>query len=368
MMNFEAPEVPGHRILREFLAFPENLLFVEIKGLRSLREMTVQRRFELLVDFGNRVPSGPMREIARDSFRLYCTPAINLFPSPARLTLDHTRSEYIVRSDEWDVEHHEVYSVADVEGIEQGPEGRRIRYVPFYSRESALQGYRENPPCYRLRFADVEMSRNNRPLKGKECFISFEDPVVRGESAKVQSVSLRLVCSSRGGASSLKHGDLSQPSEQVPAHVGFSDISPPTPHLDAPLSAKNLWLLVSNLAVGHQSVEKLDRLKSAISLLGRVESDGESATRRLIDNLINLQIDPGVSVIDGVPRRVLRAKLLFDCEPDRVAESYLFGAVVCEFLRSVATINTRLMSTMRFQNAPDQRYDWKWRAGTSLNL
>jgi type VI secretion system protein ImpG len=361
-------KIPGHRILKEFFAFPENFLFVQIDDLSVLRGMNVGKRFDLLVDFGNRIPSGPLRDISPDSFRLYCTPAINLFESTARIALDHTRSEYVLRSDELSIEHHEVFSVTNVCGIEQGSGGRQIEYRPFFECGTGAYGVADARPRYRLRFSDINMKRNNRPLKGRECFISFDDPAGSAGSMSVQTVSARITCTHRGGTAALRVGDLCEPSGKVPAFVTFSNIRVPTQHHDAPLSAENLWLLVSSFALTGKTVADIDHLKAVLAFHSRIESDSDSLGNRWLDGLTALEVTPGITAEGGTPLRRLNVVFTFDCESDRTPEFYLFGVVLSEFMRHVATINTRLHYTIQFERNRDQKCSWPQRTGTCMIL
>ena len=62
--------------------------------------------------------------------------------------------------------------------------------------------------------------------------------------------------------------------------------------------------------------------------------------------------------------RKLNVVFTFDCESDRIPEFYLFGVVLSEFMRHVATINTRLYYTIEFERNRDQKYSWPQRKGT----
>jgi type VI secretion system protein ImpG len=362
-------EIPGHRILREFFAFPENFLFIQIDDISSLRDMSVDSRFEIFFDFGHRIPSGPLRDIADDSFRLFCTPAVNLFRSGSRIRLDQTRSEYRVLADEaGGVEHNEIYTINSVEGIEQGPGGRSIKYRSFHDRDLTMGGPDKAVPSFRVRYSDIHMTVDDRPLRGRECFISFDDPSADVRKTDVQSVSIDLTCTHRGGAPALRIGELCQAGEQLPAFVRLSNIRVPSPQRDAPLSPKNLWRLVSSFTMFGKAITNIENLKAVLAFHSRVESDSDSTGEKWLNGLRNLDVRPGITAAGGTPLRTLGITFTFDCESDRIPEFYLFGVVLSEFLRHVATINSRLNFTMLFEHNRDQRFTWQQRTGTCAAL
>lgn len=368
LIPYGRDEIPGHRILREFFAFPENFLSIKVDDISALKEMEVKETFELQLDFGGKLPSGAIREIKPDSFRLFCVPAINLFESSARIALDHTRTEYLVRSDEFEIDHHEVFDVVDARGTETGPEGEEIVYRPFYDRSSLSSGKLEDIPRYRVRFTDIEVKRKDRPLIGRECFISFDNPSDEAIDPKLHTVSLQLICANRQGAHDLKPGDLCRPSEDIPAFVNFVNIGRSSMHRQAPRSPEHLWRLVSSFSVSRQSLTSLENLKSVLGFHGRLGTESSATVDRWLDGLFSLDVRPAITASNGSPMRVLKTTLEFDCETDRAPEFYLFGGIISEFLRHIASLNTRLDFNIRFRRNPDLQYKWPSRRGTCATL
>ncbi len=356
-------EIPGHRILKEYLAFPGYFLSVNVGSLDFLKTLNISETFELQVHFKNRIPDGSLRDIKQDAFRIYCCPAVNLFDSIARLPLDHTRSEYVIRSDEHDIAHHEIYSIKEVIGTETGGTGRRFVYRPYFDqRNKVLED--EIQPTYRLRFTDIHIKRDNRPLTGRECFISFDTPEDIAKGMNNQSISLHLICTHRSGATDITPGDLCQSNERIPAFVKFKNYIRPTPMKPAPMSPEHLWFLVSSFAMSRQSVASLEQLKSVITFHARGDGGSASQIQHLLDGLYDFSIKPGVTSVNGTPLRTLAVTFVFDCDPDQMGEFYMFGVVISEFMRHIATINTRLTFEIKYRNNRDTTFIWPHRSGT----
>ena len=365
---WDRDEIPGHHLLREYLAMPQQFLFFQIDGLQALKQWGVQSRFDLVIDFGGRIPSGPVHQIKPDSFKLYCAPAANLWPATARLTLDHARSEYLVRPDDLDIEHAEVYTVDRVLGYERSVQGRTFEYHPYYSRTAESGESHRAGFYYRTRFADIQARRGDRHLRGKDCFLSFGAPPSADLAEAVHTMSLDLTCCHRGGATELAAGDLCEPTEEVPTSVSFGNLMSPTDYHPAPLSPDKLWFLVSSLAVGRQTLATTDRLRAAFDLHAESFSSRRDVIKRLIERISSFTVAPEVTVENGIPVRVLTATIEFDCEAEAVAEHYAFGVVVGEFLRQVASVNARVRARITFRHDRALEYIWPQRRGTCLVL
>jgi len=353
-------EVPGHRILREFFAFPAQFLGIVIDDLTPLKRLPVEKSFSLEIRFGSTAPSGPLLDIRDNSFLTHCVPAVNLFRTVARVSHDFTRREYLVRTDEQSVERMEIYTVDSVEGVEQGHGGRRVAYVPF--QQQAIGERKES--YYRVRYADIDTKIDDRPLRGRDCYLLLEDTGAASAVRRPQIVTIGVTCTHRGGAVDLKLGDLSQPGDRVPTFVTFRNITEPTHHQEAPQSRDNLWLLISGLTMSRQTLGDLGNIKRLL----RLHSRGDANSRRLLESWLNglvfLNVEPGIVIEHGTLLRSLGATLEFECESYRTPEFYLFGVVLAEFLTSMATINTRMRFVLRFRNELGAVFTWPQKAGT----
>src|SRR5574337_801960 len=89
----------GYRLLQEYFACPERFLFAEFTGLKSLLARSKGSEFEIVVLFDRSVAS-LHNAVDVSNFRLFCTPAINLFPRRAdRIHLKQGATEYHILAD-----------------------------------------------------------------------------------------------------------------------------------------------------------------------------------------------------------------------------------------------------------------------------
>jgi len=135
LLPYDGRSFGGYRLLQEYFACPERFLFVEFAGLRRSLQRAEGNAFEIVVLFERSVAS-LNNAVSADNFRLYCTPAVNLFPRRAdRIHLDAGRHEYHVLPDRTRPLDLEIHSVVQVDGYgdSQVPEQR---FLPFYGGDA----------------------------------------------------------------------------------------------------------------------------------------------------------------------------------------------------------------------------------------
>src|ERR1019366_2137542 len=127
----------GYRLLTEFFAFPSKFWFFDLAGFRRVRQAGFQRKLEVVIFLDRYIPS-MKQAVSSSTFRLGCTPAINLFEQTAEpIPLTQQRYEYRVVPDVARAAGMEVYSIEAVTSIDPSS-GRTTEYRPFYSMRHGL--------------------------------------------------------------------------------------------------------------------------------------------------------------------------------------------------------------------------------------
>lgn len=348
-------ELPGHRLMREYLAYPNAFHFVEITGVERLKELNTARKFDIILDFGRHSPNGAMRKIDPRSFRIHCVPAVNLFPATSRISLDFSRSEYLVRALEFAFEHHEVFTLSDVSGLEVGADGREIVYLPLRDFGTLRRSVSETTALYRTR----RVSHPRKP--GTDLMISFQSPGRNRQGLKPQSISIDMLCNFRGGTDrgeyKLEAGDLCEPTLDVPAHVRYVNIADAAPQIRAVDRPDYLWRLVSACTLSRKTMSHVDDLKDVLYCLWGGSDQESNYQKSIIENLSGLEFEPAVSTASGYPTRVIKTRIKFDCGSEHVPMQYMFGIILAEFLRSAVTVNSRLEPVLEFTK---ERLEFPW--------
>jgi type VI secretion system protein ImpG len=108
----------GYRLLSEFFAFPYKFHFVDLRGLRRVCRAGYQNQLEIVL-FLNNTWRKLEQDVTAETFRLGCTPAINLFAQTAEpIAMSETRHEYRVVPDVAYPDGMEVYSVDQVTSVD----------------------------------------------------------------------------------------------------------------------------------------------------------------------------------------------------------------------------------------------------------
>ncbi len=152
----------SYRLLQEYFAFPEKFFFVDLEGLEQVRAAGFGPRLEVICLIGQF--ERPDRRAALEAglnertFRLGCTPIINLFSQDAEpFQITGRRAEYPLIADARRRETTRIFSVDDVLVTQPGS-AHATRLEPLYSgrvgRRMAAQpavfwraAARSNPEC-----------------------------------------------------------------------------------------------------------------------------------------------------------------------------------------------------------------------------
>ncbi|NHW68617.1 type VI secretion system baseplate subunit TssF [Escherichia coli] len=103
----------GYRILQEYFCYPDAFLFFDLCGCPALPDGLQAEFFTLQLRFSRPLPVDI--RLRRDSLRLYCAPAINLFIHHAEaITLDNRRADYPLVPSRHYPQHYDVFSVNSV--------------------------------------------------------------------------------------------------------------------------------------------------------------------------------------------------------------------------------------------------------------
>ena len=175
----------GHRLLQEYFALPEKFLFFDLEGLDVLDTAALGREVDIVLLFSRfeRPDRQQVLELGVNerTFRLGCTPAINLFPVSAEpILMSQARTEYAVVADARQSEVMEIYSIEEVEATN-----------PKLRQTTALE------PIHSYRY----QTRERKGTTFWEC-LSQDEPAGRTQTLGHDDLRRRperRTCGSRGG-------------------------------------------------------------------------------------------------------------------------------------------------------------------------
>jgi len=326
----------GYRYLQEYFCLPGKFLFFDVTRFDKIAAFR-STRFELLLAFDR--PPGLNQRITTETFRLFCTPVINLFETTADpIKVDPKVHEHLLRASSMEYRHAEIFEVTSVIGIRQGRVDRR-EYKPFVgyhhatdSRESSYYTLRPTP-------ALVD--------DGVDTYLSVVTPLGQVPSRDEEVLSIDLQCSNRSLPAELKLGEIcdsprgeSSSSSAAP----FKNISAVTNPIRPKLGSELLWRMLSHLAVGRTSLGDPEVLKALLDLYNFQRDTSPSVGRAnelKVESIRSVQSDPSTRLMGGAPVRGVQTRIeVEESKLGSAGEAFLFGAVLDEVFATHVPINS----------------------------
>lgn len=374
MFPYTARSLLGYRLLSEYFAFPQKFLFFDLAGLGPEVLCGAGRTLEVYfyLDQGS---EDLQQNVAADTFRLGCTPIVNLYRQRAEpIALSHTQTEYRVVPDARRPMTNEVYSIDRVTAT--SPDNQQVEYRPFFSVKHASD--REGQKAFWTSVRRPSGLGAPETDRGTEVFLSLVDLEFSPSAPANWTLDVETTCLSRdlphqlplsGGPKSdfrLLHGRA-----QVP--MVWSMTGRPSPTLRPPQKHGAMWRLISHLSLNHLSLvdyeEGADALREILKLYDFADS---AETRAMIDGVRSVSSRRVVGRTPGDARigfcRGVEVTVHFD--EDRFAGSgvYLFACVLERFLGLYCSLNSfsKLVATTNKREGELRR--WSPRAGENVLL
>mgnify|MGYP003641536087 FL=1 len=340
------PDMPygldGYRLLLELFQFPDKFRFLDFTGLDVAGDAT-------MIDLLFPVTVSPPAEIHADpgTFRLGCTPVINLFrgvSQPIRLTGE--KLDYPVLADLGDRASVEVHSIGRVAATPD-PD-RPVAWVKPYFGFAGPEGQAED---------------GLSGVPGDEMVLSFVDPAFKPAFPADRVLYAQLLCTNRRLAPFLPANQPLQPDEAaVPGTQAL--LTAPTMPLEPATDGSSLWQLVTQLALGQASLVAGDGavLRQFLQLY---ELDGMVSSNVLIDALAGatatsatLRAADGASLIHGSD-----ITLSFDDTVRPEGSLYILATVLDRVLPVFASANSFTRLSARLLSKAERWKSWPARIG-----
>ena len=342
----------GYRILAEYFACPERFLFVKLmepgKAFADCPEGATGCDVVLL--FGrNAAPlAGAVSPV---NFRLYATPAINLFEKQlGRVQVTPFSHEFHVVPDRTRPLDFEVFRLLDVQAFARdNPNGRPV--APLYAFGALLYDWRE-ALFYTTQLRSRRLSTKEQRLRrrsdyvGTETWISLTAP---GDPARMDGIAelgIKALVTNRELPELLRfRGDSHFTIVGAPVRTVTVLRSPTRPR--PPLGLHDAaWRVIGHLTPNYATLAPQDHddpslLRDHLALYGRQD---DPILRRQVDSLQSIRARPVTRRVPGLDRMAMalgmRIHLKIDDGGFENSRLFLFAAVVDRFLAEFATVNS----------------------------
>ena len=359
----------GYRLLQEYFALPEKFFFFELSGLEVLSKFHDKVEIIFLIGQDQRTDREQVLQlgVGASTFRLNCTPIVNLFRHTAEpILLEQTTYEYKVLPDVRRPYALEIFSIDEVIGSRPGSSDL-VHYEPFYSYRHGL-AHASKTFWHATRRAS--QARND---SGTDIWISLADLSGREARPQEDTLTIRCTCTNRDLPSRLPFGndagDFELESGTLVRRIVC--LRKPTPTLRSPSGKALLWRQVSHLSLNYLSL--VDEGREALQEILRLYNfSGESWLEKQISGIASISSRrhfARVSSPEGISfARGTRVDLELDEDQFAGAGAYLFAAVREYFLGLYVSLNSfsQLALTTRQRKEPVRV--WQPRAGHRILL
>ncbi len=361
LLPYDARSFHGYRLLHEYFVFPERFLFVGIDGLDEAarqREETVMDVIILLDE-----PDLELQGMVdTSSFRLFCSPAINLFPKRAdRIHLSDRFSEFHVVPDRTRPLDFEIYKVLDVEGFGARAD-ETMAFRPFYSATDLAADGGGGGAYFTVQRLPRTASQRERQFgrrssyAGSEVFLSLVDAHAAPYGSDLRQLGVETLCTNRDLPLHMAVGrgktdftmEVSAPVEETRCIAG------PTPPRPSHIEGEIAWRAVSHLALNYLSLVDGEQREGAAALRDLLRLYGDAsdpAVRKQIDGVKSVTYRPvtrRVALAGPIAfARGLEITVTLDEEAFEGGSAFLLGAVLERFFAKYVSINSFTETVVR---------------------
>ena len=364
VLPFTKRSFMGYRLLSEYFSFPYKFLFFDLFGLDLAVAQNFGSHFDILIHLKDVTP--PVAPVVADTFRMGCTPIINLF---SRLTdpiyLSQQKYEYQVIPDVHRQSTTEIYSIDGV--ISSDPRTNTTReFAPFYSLKHAYGEQMEKAFWYAVR---RDSQRPND--EGTEMFMSLVDMNFNPRVPAVDVLNVRATCTNRDLPARLpfggKEGDFEVEGTALMSRVRC--LTKPTETIRPPQRRAAQWRLISHLNLNYLSlVNGDDAIPEALQeILHLYNFNDSSVTRKQILGITGISSRKVIRKIGGRVGagfvRGIETTVTFDEEQFVGSGMFLFACVLERFLGLYASLNSFNQMVLRTEQREEDVKQFPARAG-----
>ncbi len=364
MLPYTKRSFPGYRLLSEYFSFPYKFLFFDVLGLDQAIARKFGSHFDILIHLKDVTP--PIAPITSETFRMNCSPIINLFTRTADpVYLSQQKYEYQIIPDVHRQSTTEIYSVDEV--LTSDPKTGTVRnFSPFYSLRHAYGEQMEKSFWYAVR-RDSQRPDDN----GTEIFMSLVDMKFNPRIPAAEVLNVRATCTNRDLPGRLlfggKEGDFEVEGTALLSRVRC--LTKPTETIRPPQRRSAQWRLISHLNLNYLSlVNSENGVPEALQeILLLYNFNDSSITRKQILGITGVSSKKVVRQIGGRVGtgfvRGLQTTLTFDEEQFVGSGLFLFGCVLERFLGLYASLNSFNQVVMRSEQREEDIKQFPPRAG-----
>lgn len=342
----------GYMFIQEYFILPQKFLFFKIDGFDNWKNRGNGKSFE--INFELKEHDNELPKISNDTFKLFCSPAINLFEVDGEpITLDHKKTTYKVIPPTESEGTYKVHSVFSVDSFVQKT-GEHKCYYPFemFRHDESGDGiFKENRSLSPIT-DDIQISLS--------IMLNNKDEPVK------ETLTPKLLCTNGRLADQLQVGDIHKHLTKSPSMLDFNNITSISTSLDPPLHKETLWKFLSHISINLLSVADAHTVKELLELYIYSPEAGSSTTAanlKRIDGVTSVKVEHEDRLLRGLLTRgssvIMKAK---SQNFAGIGDLYLFGCVMDKFFSAYCSINAFVRFSLK-DDFSGELFEWKSRKG-----
>lgn len=331
----------GYRRIQEYFINKYKFLFVNLTGFDKNKPLpkAFKLRFKL-----NQNTEGTNVNI--NSFKLFCSPAINLFDTTAEpIPLDHKQIDLPLKPIRNINSQYTIYSILDIQG-QNRRSSEKTKYLDF----SLNAKQQSQQPVYEL---IQKSSDQNEPLSVLR--VNFP----QGKDLPMREIlTANIRCSNGLLTQHLKPGDINVNTPDVPDLVSFSNPSSVSEYIPPQTDGRILWNLLAHLTVNYLPITNLENLKVLLNLYNptnQADAKEQAANKKRIESIKSLIVDKNEKLLSGYLVRGQRIHIAIDSSGFASnGDVYLFGELLYKVFSQFADLNSYVELVITNENTGEE--------------
>ena len=366
----------GYRLLQEYFALPQRFHFVELSGLGPALTRAKANDVDIYILLHE--GAADMDAIVTPgAFLPHAVPAINLFPHRCdRVPISGRDHELHVIPDRTATLDYEVFAVSSVVGI-SGKGENDTPFRPFYSADDFTSSGSSHPAFYttkrrlRQRSERERLKGSRSSYLGSDTYLTLVDPAQAPYDGNLRQLAVQALVTNRDLPMVLSTGaaNLFYLPEGGPVRQITTPVSPTRPRPSL-AQGDTSWRLISHLSLNYLSIADAGDGRGAAALrelLGLYAPVADRVIEKQLEGIVNVATRPIVRrMADGVMSTAVRGleiRITLDDSLFEGTSPYLMGAVLEQFFRKYATINSFTETVLTTQERGEIA---RWRPQTGL--
>ncbi|MFU2318340.1 type VI secretion system baseplate subunit TssF [Rahnella sp. PCH160] len=363
----------GFKVLQEYLCYQDSFMFFDITGFRKIPVNFFTDEITFRFHFNKPFPAD--LNVKNNTFRLHCSPSVNIFPHESeKIRRNEESKSYPLLASQRYPEYYDIFSVTQVRNKIRS--GNKQKGKSAKRQEQVYKSLESSPSCGESAKGTesiyYHIQRNTSMLHNRfDHNISFSHADGRPAAIpktgnKKEDIITSLSCTNREVPEFLEKGDINRCTEVNPAIASFTNITKPTQPLPPLTDAEQHWSLLSSMNLSYLTLLDTEAIKQVLrdfDIPGISHPNLSVLSEQKLDAIEKIDTRPVDRLFKGVPVRGITSIIYLHQEPFLCeGEMYLLCTVLSYVFALYSSENS--FHILKMVNIDTEEcYEWEARRG-----